>query len=185
MGNNQGKFLALLRGINVGGRNLITKDQLQSIFEDLNLTKVRTYIQSGNILFRGGKKSSKILTRAIEKRLSTRLNCVARAAVMSYDEYVSAIESAPSDWGTHALYKHDALFTLDGTTPVDVLAQLPTPKKDIETISIGPGVVFWSTSVEHRTKTTFMKLPAAPVYEQLTIRNHKTVFNLLQLFDEI
>ena len=185
MGTNQGKFLALLRGINVGGKNLITKDQLQSTFEYLNLTKVRTYIQSGNILFRSGKKSTKILRQAIEKGLSARLNCTARAVVMSYDEYVSAIESAPSDWGRHALYKHDALFTLDGITPKDVLAQLPTPKKDIETISIGPGVLFWSTSVEHRTKTTFMKLPVAPIYQQLTIRNHKTVFSLLQLFDEI
>ena len=46
------KFLALLRGINVGGKNIIAKDDLRQCFEDLGFESVRTYIQSGNILFR-------------------------------------------------------------------------------------------------------------------------------------
>lgn len=50
MGSPGGKFVALLRGINVGGKNIILKGQLHQAFEDIGFTSVRTYIQSGNIL---------------------------------------------------------------------------------------------------------------------------------------
>jgi uncharacterized protein (DUF1697 family) len=43
--------LALLRGINVGGNNIIKMDDLKKLFEELNFRDVKTYIQSGNVLF--------------------------------------------------------------------------------------------------------------------------------------
>ena len=49
---NDRQFLALLRGINVGGKNVISMEELRQCFEDLGFRSVRTYIQSGNILFR-------------------------------------------------------------------------------------------------------------------------------------
>ncbi len=179
------RFLALLRGINVGGKNVIPKDDLRKCFEDLGLTNVRTYIQSGNVLFLSEKTADKELTTLIEKGLSKRFCYDAQAIVLPYRKYKSAIQAAPETWGNDDAQKHNALFTLGGITAKKVLTQLSPPKTDIETITTGPGVLFWSVSKKELTKATFMKLAKEPVYQQVTIRNHNTVFKLLELFEEL
>ena len=179
------RFLALLRGINVGGKNIIAKEDLQRCFEDLGCTNVRTYIQSGNILFRTAESSVKRLTASVEQGLSDRFSYEAQAVVLSHKKYKSAVQAAPRSWGQDDQQKHNALFTLSGTTPAAVLAQLATPKADIETVTTGPGVIFWSISKQHQTRTTLMKLPKEPVYQQMTIRNHNTVLKLMELFESI
>lgn len=179
------KFLALLRGINVGGKNIISKEELRQLFEDLGFESVRTYIQSGNVLFKSGEKSSKKLTKSIEEELSKRFSYDARAVVLSRNQYISAVESASENWGKNEQQKHNALFLLGDNTPQKISKELPLQKPGIESIELGKNVIFWSVSKENLTKTSYMKLAALPVYQQVTIRNHNTVFKLLQLFDEI
>ncbi len=178
-------FLALLRGINVGGQNVISKAELVRCFEDLGYAGVRTYIQSGNVLFLAGETRVAELTRAIEKRLTERLGQSVRAVVFPRARYRAAVRAAPASWGRDDDRKHNALFTLRGTTPRRAVAQLPALKGDIESLAIGPGVVFWSISKEHQTRTTWMKVAASPVYQQVTVRNHRTVFRLLELLEEL
>ena len=177
------QFLALLRGINVGGKNVIAKEALKQCFEDLGYSDVRTYIQSGNILFRSAEVSAKKLTKAIEVGLSQRFSYQAKAVVLSQKKYKSAVQAARDDWGTNDEQKHNGLFTMSGITPKRVLALLPAPKTDIETVTTGPGVIFWSVSKRHLSQTTLMKLSKEPVYQQMTVRNHNTVFKLLELFE--
>ena len=179
------KYLALLRGINAGGKNIISKEELCQLFIDLGFENVRTYIQSGNILFRSDKKSAKKLAKGIEEELSARFSYAARAVVLSYGQYKSAIESAPDNWGNDNQQKHNALFTLGDGTPKKVYAELPPPKLGIESITLGENVIYWSVSKGNLTKTSYMKLAKLQVYQSITIRNHNTVFKLLQLFDEI
>ena len=104
------KFLSLLRGINVGGKNIISKEELRQLFEDLGFESVRTYIQSGNILFKSGERSSKKLEKRIEKELSKRFSYDARAVVLSSNQYKSAVDSASENWGKNEQQKHNALF---------------------------------------------------------------------------
>jgi len=179
------RFVALLRGINLGGKNVISKQDLARCFDGLGFTNVRTYIQSGNLLFRSDKTGIKTLTKRIEQGLSKRFSYEAQAAVLSFSQYRTAVEAAPKSWGKNDTQTHNALFMLDGITVEKVLAQLPALKSKIETVTPGPGVVFWSASKAQLTKTTLMKLSAAPVYRQMTVRNHNTVFKLLELFEEI
>ncbi len=179
------RFLALLRGVNVGGKNVIAKNALKRCFEDLGFSSVRTYIQSGNILFRSDRTRVEALTEAIQHGLSDRFSYAARAVVLSHGNYRSAVRAAPDAWGHDDAQRHNALFTLTGITPKRVLARLPSPKTDVETVTAGPGVIFWSVSREHVTRSTWIKLPASPVYQQVTARNHNTVFKLLELFEEI
>ena len=179
------RFLALLRGINVGGKNIIGKDALRQCFEDLGFTGVRTYIQSGNILFRSDERSAKKLTGTIEAGLTHCFSYDARAVVLPHARYRTAVQAAPKGWGEDDRFKHNACFMLGGTTPRKALAKLQPPKTDIEIVSVGPGVIFWSASKKALTRTTLMKLAATPVYQEMTVRNHNTVFKLLDLLDTI
>lgn len=185
MTKRSSRFLALLRGINVGGKNIIAKEDLRQCFEDLGFTNVRTYIQSGNILFRSKRTGVKELTAMVEDGLSKRFDYEAQAVVLSHRKYQAAVDAAPAGWGTDDDCKHNALFTLHTTTPAKILAGLPEPKEKIECVTAGPGVIFWSIRKEHQTKTTLMRLPKHSAYQEVTVRNHNTVLKLLDLFAEI
>ena len=93
------RFLALLRGLNVGGQNVIGKDDLVRCFEELGFESVRTYIQSGNVLFRSTETRVAALTRAIEERLSERLSNPVQAVVFTRARYRAAVAAAPESWG--------------------------------------------------------------------------------------
>ena len=179
------RYLALLRGINVGGRNLIGKDDLRRCFEELGFDRVRTYIQSGNVLFRTGSADVAKLNARVEHGLSERFAYAARSVVLSHAGYTAALTAAPAGWGEDAACRHNALFTMAGVTPEEVLADLPPAKPDIDAIAAGPGVVFWSTPEDRITRSAFMKLPTLPVYQRVTIRNHNTARKLAALLDEL
>ena len=179
------RYLALLRGINVGGNNIIAKDDLRRCFEDLGFTNVRTYIQSGNIVFRADEEGqTQQLTVRVEAGLSERFSYAARAVVLSYADYRALLDAAPPTWGEDPAYRHNALFTLAGTTPAAVLASIPPIKEELEEVAAGPGVVFWSAEKTRVTRSAFVKLPAHPIYQQVTIRNHNTVRRLAALLEE-
>ena len=177
-------FLALLRGINVGGKNVIPMQDLRACFQDLGFVDVETYIQTGNVLFRAEQTQVKELTSILEAGLSKTFAYSARVALLSRRKYASAISAAPPRWGHDEQQKHNAMFTLASTTPKRVLSLLPAPKPDIETVSIGPGVIFWSVSKTDQNKTTMAKLARETAYQQLTIRNHNTVFKLQQMLNQ-
>ena len=179
------RFLALLRGINVGGHNIIAKDDLRACFQDLGFGGVRTYIQSGNIVFRADGTSVDDLIATIEQRLSERFAYDAQVVVLSYRDYQTVLRAAPDGWGIDERQKHNACFTLPCLDPAGVIAQLPAPTDSLETVTLGPRVLFWSIPKQQPSRTTYAKLPAARVYRQLTIRNHNTVFKLRDLLETL
>ena len=179
------RFLALLRGVNVGGKNIVPKNPLRQCFEDMGFRSVRTYIQSGNILFRSAETDVMALTGEIERALSDRFSYNARAVVLSRTSYRFAVDAAPEEWGQNDAQMHHALFTLAETTPKHALSRLRAPKPEVETVTAGPGVIYWSVSRARPTRSTWVKLPASPEYKQVTARNQNTVFRLRELFEEI
>ena len=185
MAKASSRYLALLRGINVGGKNVIRKEDLKQCFEDMGFCNVRTYIQSGNILFVSETATAGELTELVEQGLSKRFSYDAQAIVLSHRKYKSAVNAAPPNWGKDESCKHNALFTLKGFTPKKVLSQLSPPKVAIETVTTGLGVIFWSLSKQQQTKTTYMKLTKEPAYQQVTIRNHNTTLKLLEMLEEL
>jgi uncharacterized protein (DUF1697 family) len=63
------KYVALLRGINVGGKKLIKMEDLSRVFARSGFKNVRTFIQSGNVIFDAAQTNSDVLARKIEKKL--------------------------------------------------------------------------------------------------------------------
>lgn len=56
-------YIALLRGINVGGKNIIKMNDLKKVFESIGLNEVQTYIQSGNVLFKSSEENELLLKK--------------------------------------------------------------------------------------------------------------------------
>lgn len=179
------RYLALLRGINVGGKNIIAKDDLRRCFEDTGFENVKTYIQSGNVLFRSGSKSIKNLTSRLELALSEAFDYSAQVVVFSHRNYQAELEAAPAHWGSDETQKHNAMFLLGTNTPQKILEQVPPLVEKYESVDHADRTLFWSVSREHAGKSAMMKLAGMSIYKQMTVRNHKTTQKLLELFDDI
>jgi len=87
--------VALLRGINVGGRNMVAMAKLREMFEALGFSGVQSLLQSGNVVFDGGRKSPAALERLLEGETAKRLGVAAAYSVRSAEEWRKAIAANP------------------------------------------------------------------------------------------
>jgi len=88
------KFVAFLRGINVGGRTSVKMEALRACFESLGFERVKTYIQSGNVVFESGETDDKTLAERIEAAIE-RDFFKTPVMVRSIDEIKDIIENNP------------------------------------------------------------------------------------------
>jgi uncharacterized protein (DUF1697 family) len=88
-------YVALLRGINVGGKNKLPMADLAAIFSDLGATNVRTYIQSGNVLFAASPEAASGLPAAVAAAIEARLGLRVPVVLRSASELEAAIEANP------------------------------------------------------------------------------------------
>jgi uncharacterized protein (DUF1697 family) len=173
-------FVALLRGVNVGGNNMIAMSSLKASFEKLRLRDVATYINSGNVLF----KTSEADARKLEKRLETmlgrdyQLNC--RVVVRSFEEMSRLVESLPATWNGDKRWRYNVIF-LRHTIDSEHLVRDVQAKPDIEEVLYRPGALLWSAQIRHITRAAMLKLPGQRIYQDMTVRNLNTTRKLHQL----
>ena len=87
--------LALLRGINVSGKNMIKMPVLAGIFSELGCKDVQTYIQSGNVLFNASKHVAAKLESAVERAIQAQLGLHIPVLVRSAVEFAEAVAANP------------------------------------------------------------------------------------------
>jgi uncharacterized protein (DUF1697 family) len=115
------RYLALLRGINVGGRNKVAMADLREVATSLGHTDVATYIQSGNLIFTSPAKSTSALADALEKEIASRLAVKPAVVVLSAADLAGAIAGTPFPDEPNPKYVH-AVFRRDDYTDADLAA---------------------------------------------------------------
>jgi len=88
-------YISMLRGINVGGHKRIKMDQLRSSLEALGLNDVKTYIQSGNVVFKTAKASSAALSRKIETKIARVFGFPVSVITRTSDDMETIVKSNP------------------------------------------------------------------------------------------
>jgi len=86
-------YLALLRGINLGGHKIVKMDQLRKAFEELGFEGVKTYIQSGNVIFKAPLQTSGNLVKRIEEKLLRQFGFPVPVVVKTSDELGEVIRN--------------------------------------------------------------------------------------------
>jgi uncharacterized protein (DUF1697 family) len=178
------KYLVLLRGINVGGNNIIKMADLKSCLERAGFEHVKTYIQSGNVILESKETDVEKLTTKIELLLSKQFNYQSKVVVRTHAQLQSIIKNAPEWWGKDAGYKHNLLFIKEPMTAKQALQECGTPKPNIELAEAGEGAIYLSASAKDLLNTNFVKLAAKPIYQHMTIRNYNTSMKLLELMNK-
>lgn len=178
------RYLALLRGINVGGNTLIRMPALKECFEALELQDVRTYIQSGNVIFSSDESDKLKLAKTIEAAITRSFSHEVRVVVFSHDEWRLVVENAPKQWGSDESYRYNLLVLLPPATVEQAIEANGEVKPTIEFAEAGQGVIYQGASIKDISKTTYSRIPGKPIYKQMTIRNYNTTTKLLKLMDE-
>ncbi len=117
------KYIALLRGINVGGNSLIKMSELKKCFENIGLDDVRTYINSGNVIFTSSMTNKLKLANKIESEIEKTFLFPVRVVVIDEKSYRKIIKSVPKGW------KYNLLFMSFGKTTSGKLASKLSYKK--------------------------------------------------------
>jgi uncharacterized protein (DUF1697 family) len=175
-------FVALLRGINVGGKNLIAMSDLAGSFREAGFENVRTHGQSGNVLFDANDVGGPTLEHSVEQRLEDRHGVPILVVIRSRDELAATIAAAPADHRSDRL-RSDVFFLKDPLTAQSVYAELPEFREGVDSVALGPGALYFSRVAARATKTRIQRLMAMPVFQQMTVRTWRTTIRLLELLD--
>lgn len=175
------KYVALLRGINVGGKNMIKMAQLRVCLENSGFGNVQTYIQSGNIIFETGDSGKVAITKKVEQAIEKEFGLKIPVVVLSKKELETVAAELPKGWMKKADWKYNYLFLKEPYDMKEVVAAIGELKPDIEEMIVGKGVLYQSMLLKKFGSTTGGKLAGTPVYKIITIRNHNTVTKLLAL----
>ena len=177
------QYIGLLRGINVGGKNIIRMTDLKMSLENMGYADVATYIQSGNILFSSGEKNKSKLEKLIEKGLSEQFGVNLRLVLVTPAHLGKIINEAPSGFGKEPEnYRYDVLFLKEPLTSAEAIKDVSI-KVGVDTADAGSGVLYFSRLISKAAQSHLSKIIQLPVYQNLTIRNWNTVTRLLALAD--
>lgn len=122
-------YIALLRGINVGGNKIIKMQDLKAMLLSQGLENVRTYIQSGNIVFESGEVSGDGLARMMEERIRETFGFEVPVIIRTQEELETAIQANPFPLEQQEDYKRLYVSFLDQTPAAGALDKL-TPYED-------------------------------------------------------
>ena len=176
-------YLALLRGINVGGKNIIKMADLKACFEGMNFSDVATYIQSGNVLFRSTEKDKRRLAKQIEKNLSERFKYTSLVVVVPHQELQKIVKSAPKGFGSEPdKYRYDVVFLKEPLTPAEVMKQVSL-KEGVDQAHAGKFAFYFSRLTSRAVQSRLNRIASLPIYQHMTIRNWNTTTKLLARMD--
>ncbi len=189
------RFVALLRGINVGGRNKVAMRDLRAAFQDAGYESVATYIQSGNVLFDAEVSGTQLasvtqlesgtqLESEIEAMLHRRLGLQLVVVVRAREQMSQVVAKAPEGFGTAPDTFHSDVIFLKTPLTSDQAMQVVTLREGVDEAWPGSGVLYFQRLSARRTQSRLSTIVGKPEYQQMTIRSWSTTTKVLGLLED-
>ena len=177
------RYAALLRGINISGKNKVPMAELKKGFEKLAFEEVKTYLNSGNVIFSSDEDDTKKLTKQIQVMIKNQFHLDISVFVISREKLGDILQNAPEWWGNDNKEIYDNLiFIIPPATFTEVFNEIGEPKKELEKIEEYKEVIFWSFSRKDYQKTNWWsKTASANISTNLTIRTANTVRKIVKM----
>ncbi|TGM46369.1 DUF1697 domain-containing protein [Leptospira vanthielii] len=166
------KYIALFRGINVGGNRKVEMKKLRVLFESLGFTEVSTYINSGNVIFESNQDPKTVflaITTGLEKNFDFEIPTL----VKTEKEMKKIADAIPSDWQNDPTQRTDIAYLFPDVDSKKTIEELPF-KKDFVDVRYVKGAIFWNIKKEDVNKSQLAKLISHKLYKSMTIRNINT-----------
>ena len=177
------RYVALLRGINVGGKTLIKMADLRATMEELGFDDVSTFIASGNVLFASGERDAAKLERKIERAIERRFRLPVKVVLLDRTAYARIVNAIPKSWIGDANVRANVAFVRGGTDAKQVVRELQ-PDPEVEEVKAIDGAILWATKRDALNRSVMRKLIGSATYKELTVRNLNTTLKLQELLAE-
>ena len=176
------RYVALLRGINVGGKNNVPMVRLRAVLEELGFTDVATYIASGNVILdseRSADETGALIEEALPLEFALHDDGV-RVLVLSQGRLQAIVDDRPEGFGSQPdRYHSDAIFLM-GIEAVEAMA-IFDPRPGVDAVWPGEGVIYSQRLSAERTRSRLSKIMGTPAYKSMTIRNWNTTTKVLEM----
>lgn len=177
------KYIALIRGINVGGNNIVKMSDLKTCFETAGFENVRTYINSGNVVFESSESDPAELSDKVEKILAKTFDGNLRVLVCSQQQLQAVIKNAPKGFGTKPdEYYSDVIFLMPPLTISEAMTVVSL-REGVDQAWEGKGVLYFARLGARRVESKLSKIVGTKPYKNMTIRTWKTTNKLLNLME--
>ena len=174
------KYVLLLRGINVGGKNKVAMSDLKDMISKLGYENVITYINSGNIIF--DTNDNKEIVRVKISHMFETFPFSINKVILTQEEYLDEISNLP-EWWSEELFRRDVLFYSDEVDYSVMKERIKMMPLNDEMVHFGKRAVFWGKCNEKNyLSTSYHKLlMKESFYKSITIRNAKTFEKIIEL----
>jgi uncharacterized protein (DUF1697 family) len=173
------KYVALLRGINVGGNSKVEMAKLRQVFEALGFTNVSTYINSGNVLF--SSTEPLVSSESIEKAISNTFAFFVPVLIRSQEQFMKTVESINVHWENNDIQKTDVLFLWEKFDYPEVVSTIKTT--EVDRLVYTEGAIIWNVARDEYAKSGMQHFIQNPIYKNMTARNCNTVRKLAELLE--
>ncbi|HFI0687337.1 TPA: DUF1697 domain-containing protein [Streptococcus suis] len=168
------RYVLLLRGINVGGRNKVVMAELRQQVLDLGYNNVETYINSDNLFFDSDKEPEDIVAD-FQQFFTSHYPFVEAFSLLSAEDYVTEVAQLPA-WWQDEIARKDVLFFTEGLDKQAMVDYIQSLHLGDEVLHFSDYAIYWGKYTENSyLQTAYHKqLAKSPFYKQVTIRNEKT-----------
>lgn len=176
------RYVALLRGINVGTSVQVPMKTLKGILERIGCSDVATYLNSGNAVF-GSELGALELARLLERELEAEFGTRIPTLVKSAPEMRAIARAVPAEWKNDAEEQTYVAYLFGEADRPDLVDELPL-KKEWMTIFHVPGALVWNIRRENYNRSRITKIASSRWYASMTTRNVNTARKLAELCGE-
>jgi uncharacterized protein (DUF1697 family) len=170
--------VALIRGINVGGKNPVPMVGLREALTAAGFEDVRTYIQSGNVVMDAPGRTEVSVNEAVESVLENEFGVSTVVVTLNANALRTTVKKAPKGFGSDdAAYRYDVIFVRPGIDPSDVLPRVRL-REGVDDAWAGERALYFRRLEALRTKSLLNRVLDLPEYRSMTIRNWKTTMAL-------
>lgn len=166
------KYIALLRGINVGGIKKVDMERLIHLFESSGYSNVSTYLNSGNVIFESNKKQM-IIQKEVETNLEKEFGFKIPTLVKTKEELITIADAIPNEWQNDSSQKTDVAYLFHEIDSEKIIDELPIKKEYVD-IRYIKGAIFWNVNRKNYNKSHVNKIISHRFYQQMTVRNVNT-----------
>ena len=177
------KYVALLRGINVGKGARVPMKTLKALLEGLGLRDVVTYLNSGNAVF-SSSLSALDLTPVLEEELERAFGKMIPTLVKTSAEVIAIANSIPSEWGNGEGEQTYVAYLFSDVDKPGLVSELPV-KTEFLTIFYTPGAIVWNIKRENYNRSHITRIAGHGSYARMTTRNVNTARKLAALCAEL
>ena len=177
------RYIALLRGINISGKNKISMPELKAAFIEAGFDDVCTHLNSGNVIFSSDESDTVALAEQIKELIAQNFSLDIPVFVISQDELKALLEKAPTWWGSDDKAVYDNLICAIPPNQIESVAEkIGEPSAELEKVKISGNTAFWSFDRKLYAKANWWKKTAAPgIGEMITIRTANTLRKIAEM----